>query len=255
MHPELVEMEARFANAILDRTASVPASIRDADSIRAARALEVHRNNFRVNLREALQVTYPVTAQLVGEEFFAVMITAYVEARPPRSPVLIDYGNDLPEFIDQFPPAASVPYLGDVARLEAAWSDAYHARDGASLSLSALGALEPETLAGMRIELHPSLRLLRSRYPVASIWSAHQPGAGEAVSRWEAEDVLVVRPEAEVMVIALEPGQLTMFSGLAKGLDVATASALAADDDAGFDTGKALVALFSAGAVATLSSR
>ena len=59
---------------------------------------------------------------LVGEEFFRAMAQIHVRAHRPRSPLMFEYGDELPDFIAGFPPAADVPYLADVARLEIAWS-------------------------------------------------------------------------------------------------------------------------------------
>ena len=64
-----------------------------------------------------------------------------------------------------------------------------------------LSGASPDALLGMRLTLHPSIRILRSAYPVADIWAAHQtPGALTPVTHWRGQDVLIVRPDAEVQV-------------------------------------------------------
>ena len=61
------------------------------------------------------------------------MARAFVHAHKPRSPVMIAYGEDFPEFADAYLAAADVPpriaMAADVARLENAWVEAYHAED------------------------------------------------------------------------------------------------------------------------------
>ena len=69
------------------------------------------------------------------------------------------YGDDFPVFIGGFAPAADVPYLSDVARLERAWSEAYHALDACSLQTQVLSRASPAALLNKRVTLHPSVRI------------------------------------------------------------------------------------------------
>ncbi len=46
--------------------------------------------------------------KIVGEEFFAAMARVFVMKRPPRSPLLANYGDDFPAFIAAFEPARTV---------------------------------------------------------------------------------------------------------------------------------------------------
>ncbi|MDP1007294.1 HvfC/BufC N-terminal domain-containing protein, partial [Klebsiella pneumoniae] len=77
----------------------------------------------------ALATAYPVTLQLVGDEFFHAMASIFVQAHPPTSPLISQYGSTFAQFIQGFEPAASVPYLADIARLERLRVCAYHAAD------------------------------------------------------------------------------------------------------------------------------
>jgi hypothetical protein len=251
---ERADVESAFVAAVLDRGLPTPAFLDEAAAPRAARAFEVYRNNYRVNLQEALRVTYPVTAQLVGDEFFAAMINVFVTSRPPRSPVLIEYGGELPAFISQFEPAAAVPYLADVARLEAAWNDAYHAAESGYLQPSALAGLTAEALAVTRVALHASLQLVRSSFAVASIWELHRSPTSDTALSWEAEDALVLRPDAEVLVLALKPGCAEFVMALREGRCIAEAASTVLQDVVDFDTGDALVSLLSWGAIARLDT-
>jgi Putative DNA-binding domain len=213
----------------------------------------VHRNNSLVALVDALRERFPVSCRLVGEEFFGAMACSYVGERPPRSPLLIHYGDDFPDFIDAFTPADGVPYLADVARLEVAWSDAYHASEARSLQLQALVDMPLEALLEMRLTLHPSARVLRSVYPVAAIWAAHQSsGAVMPPTRWDAQDVLVVRPEADVQVRTLGPGVYAFVSALLDRVRVQDAAEIALGGSSEFDAGSSIVDLFDVGVVVAL---
>ncbi|MFG1298366.1 DNA-binding domain-containing protein [Xanthobacter sp. V3C-3] len=250
----LREAQAAFAAALLNPDTPVPPGIGGPGGRADARRFAVYRNNVMVGLVDALAARFPVCAQLVGEEFFRAMARVHAAATKPRSPLLMAYGDDFPDFIAAFPPAAGLPYLADVARLEVAYGAAYHAAEAAPVTTAALGPLSPDRLSALRLSLHPSARLIRSAYPVASIWLAHQGGdAVEGPAEWVGEDVLVVRPDADVLVHRLPEGGFAFLDELRGGRTVGEAAGAACRDGVGFDLGGALVGLFAMGAVVAAS--
>ena len=134
----------------------------------------VYRNNVAVGLIASLEARFPVTLRLVGAEFFRAMARAYFAAEKPRDAMLIRYGARFPDFAEAFEPARALAYLPDVARLENAWVESYHAAEAPALTLAELAGFPAERLAEARVSFHPSARLLRSSFPAASIWAAHR---------------------------------------------------------------------------------
>jgi len=237
-----------FVEALRDPSAAAPAQTRGREGRPDARRFAVYRNNLAVGLIAALEMRFPVARRLVGEEFFRATARSFAAAHKPRDPVLIRYGADFPQFLEAFEPARGLPYLPDVARVENAWVEAYHAAEATPLGIADLAAVGPESLGELRFDFHPAVRLLRLAHPAASIWAAHQ-GAGEprAPEDWRPEDVLVVRPNADVEVRILPPGGWEFASALQAGASLAEAAApLAAE---GLDPGPHLVGLIEAGAV------
>lgn len=242
--------EAAFAAAILDPALPPPAGLTTTRGAPDEKRFAVYRNNVAVGLRKALATRFRVVERLVGEEFFALMARAYIAGARPASPLLFAYGDDFADFIDGFTPAAALPYLADVARIEAAVTRAYHAGDVAPLAVAQLAALPPERLAETRLAPHPAATLVRSRFAVGSIWQAHQHETVEPVSAAGGEAVLVVRPGLEVGVQILPARDVGFAAALLAGqaLGDAAAQALAADES--FDFGSALVGLTGLGAFA-----
>ena len=238
-----------FAAALLDPARPVPAGVVSPRQTPDAKRFAVYRNNVFVSLVGALEKRFPVTKRLVGEEFFRGMARLYAGAERPASPLLFHYGDSFPDFIGQFPPAAELRYLGDVAALEARWLDAYHAADRDALSLADLAALPPESVGALRLVPHPATRLLGSDYPIGSIWAAQQSAEVKALTTSAAETVLIVRPGAEVRVHVLPPSDAGFAAALLAGESVMEA-ALEGED--GFDPGRALVGLVSLGAFSAI---
>src|SRR5262249_9300399 len=140
------------------------------DGKQSAKRFAVYRNNVVVGLIDALRANFPAVYRIVGQEFFQAMARAHVVTEPPSSPMLFNYGAGFPNFIAQFEPAAPVVYLSDGARLERAWTEAYHARNVAPLDAETLAEIPPDRVATARFKLHPSLRIVTSRFPALTIW-------------------------------------------------------------------------------------
>src|SRR5215471_10873591 len=161
----LAERQRGFAAALLDPALPMPDGLVGPDGEPGVKRFAVYRNNVVVGLTETLKDAFPVVHRIVGADFFRVMARSYVMVEPPHSPILLDYGAGFPDFIRQFEPAAVLPYLADVARIERAWTEACHAAEACPIDPSAFTAISADWLPAIRLELHPSLRLVRSRFP------------------------------------------------------------------------------------------
>ena len=256
IQPSLRPTQGDFAAALLDAERAVPSGLCAWNGSDPAARFAVYRNNVVVSLTQALADGFPVVQQLVGDEFFAAMARVYACAHPPRSPILAEYGDGFGDWIADFEPAASLPYLPDMARLERARVHAFHAADATPLTADALTRhlAAPQQLAQARLVLHPSLAVLRSVWAVASLWAAHQSDDAAsigAVRLEHAESALVVREGDDVIVLSVPlPAASfiqTLAAGCPLGAAVATASVLGGADP--FDLAGSLALLIRHGAL------
>ncbi len=250
------DWQSIFAHALLDRALPVPEGVAAHNSERPEKRFAVYRNNRMVSLIGALEARFPATQRISGGEFFKAAARRFIAAEPPRSPVMMFYGDAFPAFLADFEPAQSVPYLADVARLEAARTRAYHAADAKPLARVALAAVPLDALAGTRFSLHPSLELVSSSYPVVTIFAMNS-GATELapITDWRGEDALVVRPEYEVTVRRISSGARIFLENLADKKPLGEAASAASAAGTGFDLAENLAALFSGLAVAMTHGR
>ncbi|MDP2371406.1 DUF2063 domain-containing protein [Rhodoferax sp.] len=223
--------QASFARALLDPGLECPGGLTTWNGSDPEDRFAVYRNNVTVSLVDALADTFPVVQELVGEEFFRAMARVFVQAHPPRSPVLAHYGASFADFVQSFAPAASLPYLSDVGRLEMCRVRAYHAADVPAAQPEALQAVltDPRQLVSVRLGLHPSLQVVESRFAVFSIWAAHQ-GAGSlsSVDPAVAQTALVFRGGLDVEVLELTACAGQLVSALQRGITPVEAAAAAA---------------------------
>jgi hypothetical protein len=142
-------------------------------------------------------------------------------------------------------------FLPDVARLENAWVEAYHAEDATVATVGELGSLSPDCLPGTRIAFHPAARLMRFATPAASIWtSAQNPDHPVALREGLGEDALITRPDCDVRVRVLPPGGHDFALKMRQGATLV--EALTALDDPAFNFGTHLVGLVESGAVVSV---
>ena len=139
---------ADFTPALLDPERAPPAIVSGPNGKAAGKRYNVYRNNVTVSLINALAATFPATQRITGVDFFRAMARFHVRATPPTSPLLFEYGHDFPDFIERYEYARAMPWLADVARIERAWLDAYHAADVKPLTPQALASIPPEQLGG-----------------------------------------------------------------------------------------------------------
>lgn len=243
--------QLEFAAAILDPDRPVPAGLVGPDGEPSARRFAVYRNNVVAGLCEALKAAFPVVRRLVGDPFFAAMARIHVSREPPSSPIMLDYGGGFPDFIGTFEPAAGLPYLRDVARLERAWAEAYHAAEARPIDPAAFAAIAVDEVARLRFELHPSARIVRSPFPILAIWRANTDGGTPHRIDLAAggEDVFVMRPGAEVELRPLASGGAAFLEALRSGSLILDAANAALAIDPRFDLTGRIAGLITSGAI------
>ncbi|OCI91434.1 DUF2063 domain-containing protein [Agrobacterium sp. 13-626] len=248
-----VTTQAEFATALFDTDRAVPEGLTAWNGLRPERRFGVYRDNVVAGLIGALASRFPVAENIVGKDFFAAMAHEFVRLHPPQSPLLLAYGDDFADFVETFEPAGDIDYLPDVIRLEAARGKAYHAADAAPLDPVLLAAIEPERLASLVFVLHPSASILRSPFPMVTIWAMN---AGEMelrpIDNWSGEDALVVRPEMMVEIHRLPAGGAVFLEVLAGRADLATAVEAAVAIAPDFDLSANLAGALAAGAFTTI---
>jgi len=126
----VIEFQQNFMGAILDGTH------------------KIYHNNFIATHHKALQVIYPIIQKIIGEECFENLAEVYIPEYVSESYKLQDYGKNFSEFLKNFVPLQSLPYLSDMARFEWAIHEIYYEKE----------SMPPET------------RFIESAYPVLSIW-------------------------------------------------------------------------------------
>jgi hypothetical protein len=251
----LGDFQDGFVRALMDPTLPPPAALAGSVEHRVQRRFAVYRNNVAVSLSRALRAAYPATARVVGDAFFAATARAYVTGHIPERPALIAYGAGFAEFLERFPPALRTPYLPDLARLERARLVAYHAADAEPLDPGRLAAVPPDQLMHLRFALAPATAIVRSRFPVVTVWMMNS-GLRELgpVDFSAPEDALVSRPGIDVEVRLLRPGAARFLLAVSDGTTLGAAAGQAFAEEPTFDLAASLADSLAAGIFSALRS-
>ena len=206
------------------------------DGLAPAQRLAIYRNTFDGNVANALRLSYPAVHRLVGADFFESAARIFARQFPPRSAWLDEYGVELPDFLKHFPPAASLAYLPDVARLEWAVTRALHAPEVPPLDVKPLAALDPGDHERVCFVAHPSLSLVRADYPADTIWRAILAQDDAALGAIDLAAgtcwLLVERSATGVEVTRLDECRWRFADALIAGLPLGTALEIAPDTEA-----------------------
>lgn len=243
--------QTEFRTALLDPSADRPTGLTDGAGRAAGRRFDVYRNNVTVSLTEALETAFPVVRKLVGEQNFKTLAGVFLRQHPPTSPLIMFYGGELPAFLQSFEPTAKIGYLPDVARLELALRESYHAADADPIDPAALQSLPPDQWMSARLALTPSARLIRSPWPIHAIWRFNtEPDAPKPAMA--AEDVIVLRQDLDPAPHLLTPGGGAFVAALLAGETLGAAHEAALTETPEFNLSSTLALLIGTGAITSL---
>lgn len=208
----------------------------------AGHRIAIYRNNVIVSLRDALAETFPATARLMGEAYFAAAAVAFAQGTKPASPVLWRYGEAFPAFLRTLPGLAAYPFVPEAAALEFQRLDAYHAADAEPLAPAALAAVPAADLGRVIFAAHPAARLVRLPAGGLGAYAQNAPGPPAAQPSVDAPAALVTRPCLDVLINPMTTAEADLAAALLGGAPLGQA---AGDSDALTGT---LARLLSAGA-------
>lgn len=223
-------------------------------------AFAVYRNTVMKGCIDALEANFPAVVRLVGHQWFRAAAAVHVAAETPRDGCMLTYGERFADFLRDFEPAAGLPYLPGVAQLDALWRESHAAQDAPVLDATGLSLVDPEAIARLKAQPHPSARWAWfDAQPVFSIWSRNRHGANNSFDAdasessgllWEGEGALLTRPADTVCWCALPKAGCVLLDACRAGLPLADAAERAQAVEPAVDLAALFATLLRAGAFA-----
>lgn len=191
------DAQTNFIDTINDGPDRLDPTLFAGPADRVLLGLKAHANTISHARIVALEETFPLTRQHLGEAVFNLRAREYVETVIARASDANKIGARFSGFLDD-------PVTAELAQIEWAWLECYHAAEATPLMVGDLAALDEAALLALPVAPHPSARIVAVSTPIASALhelAGQQPAA-----------ILCVRPEAEVRLVSLLAVQRAVFA-------------------------------------------
>jgi Putative DNA-binding domain len=225
-HASLAEQQAALAD-VLRRTSSLSgdeeaASIATAiaagnDRLSPTEQVDIYREQYFLRHIDVLREDFASLEHILGDEAFGPLARAYLAAHPPRSFTLRDLGHAMAQFLGENAPWRADPLLGDLARIEWAFVEAFDAPAAPFLEPTALAAIPEEAWPDVRLALQPSLQRLALAFPAheyrLAVHNHEHPGRPEPRPSF----VVVYRGPEALHSLELSAEPYALLDELARG--------------------------------------
>ncbi|MGA8008407.1 MAG: DNA-binding domain-containing protein [Thiomonas sp.] len=196
--------------------------------------LAAYRGNGLANGTAALRAQFPTILAMLGDAAFETVAARYWHGWPPCQGDLAQLGAEFAERLDAQDDLRDWPWLADSARLDwAMWQAPYAAP--ARFTADDLHTLANSDPAALRLHLAPGSQLLRSRWPVVTLWQLHQnPSVDDSALRSTllapGETAWIWRAGMQAQVLALSAAEAAWLHALQQQASLDAALDAVADD-------------------------
>ena len=218
---DIVRRDAAFDAALLDE-------VTPGGTLTAAEALGIHREGYVARLTEQLGETFATVWRVLGDEDFFALAARCIARVLSTSHNLSDYGRGFPSFLAESEEGRRWPFLVELARLELAFHEAFHAGPHEAVPAAELAAREDLATLGLRFG--PSVRLLALGAKVLDLFLRRDDEETPVLDGIdEAQCLVVLHAASSVRVVPVGAGVLEVLGDLSRGVTVGEAlDALAA---------------------------
>ncbi len=247
MPPSLKQAQASLIRVIEQGPMALDHSLFTGPIDRVLLGLKAHANTISHARLIALEETYLMTRKHMGEEAFNQLSRAFVATDAAQGSDNNTIGAHLPNFLKT---QAIHPSAVELAHIEWAWLESYHATDAKALGVTDIAELDETALLNLRITAHPATRMIETNAPLSP-----QLGQLECDTSHisDIKAVLVIRPDTEVRLLAIDHVTATIFATCQKITTIGNLLSLSTeytDEDKAFEP---VLTLISSGALVSRS--
>jgi hypothetical protein len=228
--------QATLASALASGTQPWPdlllSGVVPGGTLDVAGALAVYRSGYLARLTEQLGETYQAVWRVVGDESFLALAEAYIAGHASTSYNLSDYGRSFAEFLEGRGETMDPPFLPELARLELAFHDLFHAEAHEAVDAAALASIGD--LSGVRLRFGRAVRLLDCRRAVYDLFRHRHDDEAPDLETERPQRVLMYRKGGDVLARELDSATFAALEALSSGRTVDEALEKAVETDGSF---------------------
>lgn len=199
--PSLADTQANVIDTINSGPDRLDASLFAGQLERVLLGLKAHANTINHARIVALEETFPLTRQHMGEAPFNALARTFAETHVARASDINHIGASFPDYLRD---AAT----RELAQIEWAWLESYHAAEAVPMALTDFTALSEAALLALQVAPHPSVRCVTISTPIAAVL--------EEIAEQQPAAILCVRPDAEVRLLAIDVVQNAILAASEK---------------------------------------
>ncbi|MRI33121.1 hypothetical protein EOPP23_09010 [Endozoicomonas sp. OPT23] len=176
------------------------------------KGLKAYQRNLKANATRALEISFPVVAQLLGNEAFKLICSEFLQTSLPQVGDWGEWGEGLSDWLKGHEVSAELPYISDCAKLDWLHHQAERAEDY-QLNAESYQLLASDDAALGTLLVNPTAQIFESNFPVVDIWLAHNlpekdrteflEAAKEKLQQCQGQVVLLWRQHWHVQVRAI----------------------------------------------------
>ena len=180
--------------------------------------MDIYRNNIFGNYIGVLSSIYEVVEKLVGEEYFESMAIAFSKKHHSTSGNLDDYGFEFPQFVKGRQKKHGLIYLYEMAKLELLYHKSYFISNKKEFDIKGFQKISEDDFYNLTFTLHPSAFLIKSKFPLFTIWQDNIENDGKKkISLENPELILIDNALGKVMMNKLSEEEFLFLDKISKG--------------------------------------
>jgi hypothetical protein len=191
------------------------------ERLSASQRVGIYADAYFYRLLECLGEDFPATLAVLGADNFAALVKGYLLEYQPTEPSILYAGLYLAGFLNNHPFGERWPFIAELARLERAVLDVFHAADAPALDIESLRAVPSEEWPDVKLRTHPAVEIVHSEWRIADVLHTVEQGKEWKHPEHEKASVLVWRQNTLVRYRSLEPVERDALAAVSKGASFA----------------------------------
>lgn len=145
--------------------------IKEEPPISKSERVDIYAEAYFSRIYESMKDDFRATARVLGETSFQKLVADYLKEYPSKTSNIGEVGRSFSKFVSGYQDLFEAPFLAPLVELEWLAIESFYANNSGHLDPSRLAALSQEDWSEVSFKLAPSLRLLKTNWPLDQMWN------------------------------------------------------------------------------------
>ena len=217
--PQLRELQKHFKSHLTSGDGDILQQIVSTEELSNKDRLAIYGNAYYARLAEVLEADYEAIHTLLGDDEFSNLCRRYIDLYPSKFFTLRWFGQYMADFIKSNVPYSNHEYLYEMAIFEWRFTDAFDAKDVATITESDVALVPADRWPELTFTLHPSVSWFTYHWNILPVWkAATEDGDVPVLQNLEAPETCVVwRHDLATKYRTLDSNEAILIQSVAEG--------------------------------------